>query len=159
MVRKVLRVIKMSDPEPPPLGHVPQSPPIPPGQPDNRVTNHSWLRTVGSPSSLGRAGARSHYCLILARRMGGWPGMGLIEPQNQKNCKPFYSFSFPKLKSSILFLPMRLMSLTRVVDRVTQDGTVSREDPKEKLETLVPWYGTLHSQTPFAEGFPQLQRL
>lgn len=85
--------------------------------------------------------------------------MGLIEPQNQKNCKPFYSFSFPKLKSSILFLPMRLMSLTRVVDRVTQDGTVSREDPKEKLETLVPWYGTLHSQTPFAEGFPQLQRL
>lgn len=25
------------------------------------------------------------------------------------------------------------------VTRVTQDGTVSREDPKEKLETLAPW--------------------
>lgn len=53
---------------------------------------------------------------------------------------------------------MRLMSLTRVVHRVTQDGTVSREDPKEKLETLAPWYGALHSQTPFAKGLPQPQR-
>ena len=38
---------------------------------------------------------------------------------------------------------MQLMSLTCVVCRVTQDGTVSREDLKEKLETSAPWYDTL----------------
>lgn len=36
------------------------------------------------------------------------------------------------------------------VTRVTQDGTVSREDPKEKLETLVPWVS--QGETGYLEG-------
>lgn len=43
-------------------------------------------------------------------------------------------------------------SLTCVVFRVTQDGTASREDPKEKPETLGPWYDAPRSSTPCAEG-------
>ena len=42
---------------------------------------------------------------------------------------------------------MWLISLTCVVFRVTQGGTASREDPKEKPETSGPWYDAPCSQT------------
>lgn len=34
-----------------------------------------------------------------------------------------------------------------VVFRVTQDGTASREDPKERRATLAPWYSNPHPET------------
>lgn len=61
-------------------------------------------------------------------------------------------FSFPKANLGCLFLPTRLIPPTCVVFRVTQDGTASREDPKEKPETLGPWYDAPCSSTPCAEG-------